>query len=113
MFISKHVVFLEKEFLLKEDSGSEVELGVVQGAQIDTVQLPEPEADVHSDEKATGPSKTQAVRRSSRIHAVPERYGFLISEKNDVLLMEHDEPTIYEEVLNSSEYDRWIKAMKL
>ena len=31
MFVSKHVMFIEKEFLL-EDSGSKVELGEVQNA---------------------------------------------------------------------------------
>ena len=29
LFVSKHVVFLEKEFLLREYSGSKVELGEV------------------------------------------------------------------------------------
>ena len=29
LFISKHVIFLEKEFLLREDSGSKVELSEV------------------------------------------------------------------------------------
>ena len=29
LFVSKHVVFLEKEFLLREDSGSKVELSEV------------------------------------------------------------------------------------
>ena len=43
---------------------------------------------------------------SSRIYIVPERYGFLINEQNDVLLLEDDEPTIYEEYLNSSESDK-------
>ena len=32
MFVSKHVVFLEKKFILR-DSGSKVELGEVQDAQ--------------------------------------------------------------------------------
>ena len=32
LFISKHVVFLEKEFLLREDSGRKVELSEVQDA---------------------------------------------------------------------------------
>ena len=30
LFVSKHTVFLEKEFLLREDSGSKGELGEVQ-----------------------------------------------------------------------------------
>ena len=38
-FVSKHVVFLEKEFLLREESTSKGELGVVQSAQIDADQL--------------------------------------------------------------------------
>ena len=51
-------------------------------------------------------------RRTSRIRSVPERYGFLISEQKDVLLIENDEPTTYEESLNSSESNKWINAMK-
>ena len=51
-------------------------------------------------------------RRTSRIRFVPVRYGFLISEQNDVLLIENDEPITYEESLNSSESDQWLKAMK-
>ena len=51
-------------------------------------------------------------RRTSRIRSIPERYGFLISEQKDVLLIENDEPTTYEESLNSSESDQWLNAMK-
>ena len=50
--------------------------------------------------------------RSSKIHTIPERYEFFISEQNDVLFIENDKPTIYEEYLNSSEFDRWLIAMK-
>ena len=49
---------------------------------------------------------------SSRIHIVIERYGFLINEQNDILLIEDYEPTTYEEYLNSSEFDKWLIAMK-
>ena len=55
VFISKHVVFLEKEFLLR-DSGSKVELEEVQHAQAETNQLPEPEAIIHRDEIIVDPS---------------------------------------------------------
>ena len=40
------------------------------------------------------------LRRSSRIHHVLERYGFLMSEHNDVLLIEDDEPTNYQEAMS-------------
>ena len=39
VFVSKHVVFLEKKFLLK-DSGSKVEIEEVQSAQTNADQFP-------------------------------------------------------------------------
>ena len=39
LFVSKCTIFLEKEFILREDSGSKGELGEVQSAQIEVVQL--------------------------------------------------------------------------
>ena len=112
LFVSKHVVFLEKEFLLREDSGRKVELSEAQVALIDASHLIEPEAIIHDDELIVDSSKTQVFRRTSRIRSVLERYGFLISEQKDVLLIENNEPTTYEESLNSSKSDQWIKAMK-
>ena len=35
MFVSRHVTFLEKEFLQKESSGSEIELNEVQDPQME------------------------------------------------------------------------------
>ena len=112
LFVSKLAVFLEKEFLLREDSGSKVELSEVQDALTDAFHLTEPEAVIHDDEFIADSSKTQVFRRISRIRYVPERYGFLIREQKDILLIENDEPTTYEESLNSSESDQWLNAMK-
>ena len=42
-----------------------------------------------------------------------QRDEFLISEQKDVLLIENDEPTTYEESLNSLESDQWLNAMML
>ena len=58
LFVSKHDVFLEKEFLLREDNGSKVELSEVQDALIDAFHLTEPEAVIHDDELITDSSKT-------------------------------------------------------
>ena len=113
MFFSKHVVFLEKEFLLRGDSRSKVELREIQDAQTNANHLIKPRLVIHDDEVATDPSKAQALRRTSWIRSVIKRYGFLINEQRDVLLIENDEPTIYEEFLNSSEFDKWFIAMKL
>ena len=112
LFVSKLAVYLEKEFLLREDSGSKVELSEVQDALTDTTYLTEPKAVIHDDELITDYSKTQVFHKTSRIRFVLERYGFLISEQKDVLLIENDEPTTYEESLNSLEFDQWINAMK-
>ena len=103
LFVSKHVVFLEKEFLLREDSGIKVELSEVQDALIDASHLTEPEAVIHDDELIADSSKTQVFCRTCRIHYVPKRY---------VLLIENDEPTTYEESMNSSESYKWLKVMK-
>ena len=112
LLVSKHVVFLEKEFLLREDSGSKVKLSEVQDALTDASHLIEPEAVIHGDEFIADFSKTQVFCRTSKIRSVLERYGFLISEQKDVLLVENDESTTYEESLNSLEYDKWLNAMK-
>ena len=45
-------------------------------------------------------------------YALFQRDGFLIKEHNDIFLIEDDEPTTYEEYLNSSKYDKWLIAMK-
>ena len=41
-----------------------------------------------------------------------QRDGFLISEQNDVLLIEDDEPTTYEEYLNSLDSNKRLILMK-
>ena len=75
MFVSKYVVFLMKEFLLR-DKGSKVELEEVQDTQENTNQLPKPEANIHRDEIEVNPFEAIALRRSSRIRTIPERYVY-------------------------------------
>ena len=67
---------------------------------------------IHSNEEIVDHSKAQALRRTSRIRTRTERYGFLIIEQKDVLLIEDDKPTTYEKSLNSLESDKWLIAMK-
>ena len=50
MFVSKNVVFLEKEFLLNGNSGSKVELDEVHDPQINMDQPIDPESITHGDE---------------------------------------------------------------
>ena len=108
VFVSKHAIFLGKEFMHKGDSGSKIELDEVQEEQTNNDQSVDPESIHEIDE----PTYTQEPRRSSRIRVVPERYGFLISDHDGISILEEDEPTTYEEVLKSSETDKWLGAMK-
>ena len=80
LLVSKHVVFLKKKFLLREDSGRKFELSEVQDALTDASHLTEPEAIIHDDEFIADSSKAQVLRMTSMIRSIPERYGFLISE---------------------------------
>ena len=64
VFVSKHVIFLEKEFLLKESSGSKIELGKVKESQSKSTDL---------SREVTGESmQTQTPRCSIRVRTVPK-----------------------------------------
>jgi len=43
---------------------------------------------------------TQEPHWSNKIRQEHERYGFLILEEGDVLLLDEDEPITYQEVIN-------------
>ncbi|PKI51561.1 hypothetical protein CRG98_028121 [Punica granatum] len=53
----------------------------------------------------------QEPRRSSRIRHEPERYGFLVTQDNDVLLIDNDEPTTYAEAVIGPDSEKWLEAM--
>ena len=40
------------------------------------------------------------------------RYGFLITNDNDVLIVDQSEPTSYQEAINSPDSKKWLEAMK-
>ena len=60
MFVSRNVVFLEKEFLLVKNSGSNVELEEVQDARIDADLLPDLELELvtHNNDVMATPTDT-------------------------------------------------------
>ena len=89
VFVSKHAVFLEKEFLLKEDSGSKFELDEVQDDQIDINQSIDNVPISHNNELMRKPNSTPNLRRSSRTHIPTKRYSYLLTENNDVLVIEN------------------------
>ena len=56
-----------------------------------------------SDQVSTEP------RRSTRIRSAPEWYGNPVL---DVMLLDHNEPTNYEEAMMSPDSAKWLEAMK-
>ena len=52
---------------------------------------------------------TTEPRRSTRVRSTPEWYGNPILE---VMLLDHDEPTNYEEAMMSPDSAKWLEAMK-
>ena len=117
--VAKNGSFLEKEFLSKEVSGRKVEL--------DKVTVPTPLLESSSSQKSvpvtntpiseeandidheTSDQVTTEPRRSSRIRSAPEWYGNRVLE---VMLLDHDEPTNYEEAMMSPDSAKWLEAIK-
>ena len=58
----------------------------------------------------TSDQVTTKTRRSTRVRSAPEWYGNPILE---VMLLDHDEPTNYEEAMMIPDSDKWLEAMKI
>ena len=56
----------------------------------------------------------EPLRRSGRVPRQPDRYfGFLVHDGDPIKLDENDEDSItYMDVLQRSDFERWLKAMK-
>ena len=65
--------------------------------------------EVNDDDHETSDQITTEPRRSTRVRFAPEWYGNPVLE---VMLLDHDEPTNYEEAMMSPDSDKWLEAMK-
>ncbi|VFQ98695.1 unnamed protein product [Cuscuta campestris] len=64
-------------------------------------------------DQAIEPQIAQDIpRRSDRIRNPPVRYGFLMSDEGDVLLVDQGEPETYLEAITCPESNLWLEAMK-
>ena len=118
-FVAKFGNFLEKEFLLKEVSGRKVELDEVNvpapllessSSQKSVSVTPTPiSKEANDDDHETLEQDTTEPRRSTRVRSTPEWYGNPVLE---VMLLDHDEPTNYEEAMVSPDSAKWLEAMK-
>src|SRR6266496_4397685 len=119
IFVAKNETFLEKEFLSKEVSGRKVELDEVivpspelesSSSQKSVPLMPTPiREEANDDDHETSDQVTTETRRSTRVRSALEWYGNPVLE---VMLLDHDEPTNYEEAMMSPNSAKWLEAMK-
>ena len=50
------------------------------------------------------------VRRSERTRHEPVRYGVWVTDHRDLLIIESDEPTSFEETMMGPDSDKWLEA---
>ena len=65
--------------------------------------------EANDDDHVTSDQVTTEPRRSTRVRFAPEWYGSLVLE---VMLLDHDEPTNYEEAMMSPDSTKWLEALK-
>ena len=65
--------------------------------------------EANDDDHETSDQVITEPRRSSRVQSAPEWYGNPIL---GVMLLDHDEPTNYEEAMMSLDSAKWLEAMK-
>ena len=119
IFVAKNGSFLEKEFLSKEVSGRKVELDEAtvpdpllesSSSQKPVSAMPTPiSEEVNDDDHGTSDQVVTEPRRSTRVRSAPEWYGNPILE---VMLLDHGEPTNYDEAMMSPDSAKWLEAMK-
>ena len=117
---AKNGSFLEKEFLSKEVSGRKVELDevIVPSLELDSsssqktvLVMPTPTREEANDnDHETSDQVTTEPRRLTRTRSTSEWYGNPILE---VMLIDHDKPTNYEEAMMSPDSDKWLEAMTI
>ena len=119
IFVAKNGSFLEKEFLSKEVSGRKVEHDevIVPSLELESSTshkvvpvMPTPaREEANDDDHVTSDQVTTEPCRSTRVRSAPEWYGNPVLE---VMLLDHDEPTNYEEAMMSPDSAKWLEAMK-
>ena len=65
--------------------------------------------EANDDDHETSDQVTTEPCRSTRVRSAPEWYGHPVLE---VMLLDHDEPTNYEEAMMSPDSTKWLEALK-
>ncbi|GKA44264.1 retrotransposon protein, putative, ty1-copia subclass [Tanacetum coccineum] len=115
VFVARRGVFLEREMISKEDSGSKIDLEEIQESADE-----EPIVNIDTQQEVVTPVEPNDIslpirRTSNRVSKPPQfYYGFHIEEDkiSDSTLSELDEPANYKEAMASPEATKWKEAMK-
>lgn len=111
VIVSRHAIFLEKEFVQEGGAGKEIVLKeMVSNEQ--TISLEQSEQAIQSE-----PTITELPRRSSRISQAPTKYrDFIMQCTKEMFLIgasdRRDDPTSYEEAMLDIDSIKWQEAMK-
>ncbi|KAJ9535405.1 hypothetical protein OSB04_un001481 [Centaurea solstitialis] len=124
VFVARRGVFLEREFISKEDSGSNIDLGEIQETTndepiVDTSPQHEVESPVEETNITPPPlRRTSRVSKVNQVNQAPEYYyGFHITKEGDTLVNDKtfdsaDEPSNYKEAMAGPEAAKWKEAME-
>ncbi|KAG7572396.1 Integrase catalytic core [Arabidopsis suecica] len=109
VFVARNGAFLEREFLSKGTSGSKVLLEEVREPHED---VPTSQEEHQLDlRRVVEPTPVEPeVRRSERNRHEPDRFGDWVTDDHDLLIIESDEPTSYEEAMMGPDSDKWLEA---
>ncbi|KAL4319054.1 hypothetical protein GQ457_18G013300 [Hibiscus cannabinus] len=99
----------EFKFISNKGNGRNIKLKEVQQQQ---VHEPEVEETPQIVEENSTDLETKPLRRSTREHHEPERYGFLVTTHGDVILVDQYEPKTYQEAVSSPDSEKWLEAMR-
>ena len=104
VFVARNGVFLEKEFLSKGVSGSNVQLEEIWDVP-ETISAPtEPSRD--EQEVAEPVVEEPAPRGSIRARRAPEKFTLLTMGQRDVLLLDNDDPKTYMEAITGPDSEK-------
>ena len=112
---------MEEEYLSKTVSGSTVYLeeipedtNAISPEEIHNPHLDAAEVELElSQQLETVPNTIlEGPRRSERIRQAHIRYGLMITDGDDSMMLESDDPITYREAMGSPDSDKWLGAMK-
>ena len=112
VFVRNRTIFLEKEFLSEGTNASKIELVEVRSVE-EPIESSKP---IKSDliRSNSEPIIEISLRRSGRVpHQSDRYYSFLVRDGDPVELNENNEdPITYMDVMQRSDCNKWLKAIK-